>query len=164
MNGGAASLAAWIDEMNALAGEFVRGFEARFGYPVGVNEVKPAAGGSRPACLPPELFDLYAAIEEVSLPDVGNGYFVHPLKEGAEDHRPTRLTRSVTDEVVVFGSDGGGALFALSRTGRGVHRVAGGSWIGPGRPYEDGDVTVVAPDVRRFLDFLLAELRAAVAG
>ncbi|UOZ11024.1 hypothetical protein [Amycolatopsis sp. WQ 127309] len=49
-------------------------------------------------------------IDEVSLPDVGDGYFVHAAESVLVEHgdeRPTRVTGSVTDEIVVFASDGG---------------------------------------------------------
>lgn len=156
-----------VREMTSLASEFVRGFEARYGYPPGANTIRLASGEPRTAGLPRQLAELYEVIEEISLPDVGNGYFVDDperVHAGIAGEQPTRLTVSVEDDVVVFGSDGGGALFALSTTGRGVYRMTNGIFTGSGMPYEDGDITVVAPDIRRFLDFLRDELRAAVAG
>ncbi|WP_206786744.1 hypothetical protein [Amycolatopsis sp. MtRt-6] len=68
------------------------------------------------------------------------------------------------DRIVVFGSDGGGALFALSESGRGVYRMADGSFVGRGAPCDGGDVTVVAPDIGGFWDFLCDELRAQLNG
>jgi hypothetical protein len=97
-------------------------------------------------------------VHEVSLPDVGNGYFIHAPALVLEGESPTRLTGTVEDRIVVFGSDGGGALFALSASGRGVYRLANGSFTARGTPYDDGDVAVVAPDIGQFLDFLRAEL------
>lgn len=146
-------------EINALAAEFTVGFEERFGYPPDVNRAvlaaAPAEGFSG------ELAVLYDVVHEVSLPDVGNGYFVHTPEMvllGIGGESPTRLTGTVEDSIVVFGSDGGGGLFALSATGRGVYRMTGGSFLARGAPYDGGGVTVVAPGVGQYLDLLRAQL------
>ncbi|MFF1710301.1 hypothetical protein [Streptomyces sp. NPDC058268] len=80
-------------------------------------------------------------MSHLSLPDVGVGLFVHPARQtvaGLHGDLPTRLVGAVEDSVVVFGSDGGGALFALSRTdGATVYRLP------PGRV--DGDLYHCAP-------------------
>ncbi|WP_143060619.1 DUF6881 domain-containing protein [Amycolatopsis tolypomycina] len=145
--------------MNALATQFTASFEERCGYRPDVNRVvlatAPAKGFSG------ELAVLYDVVREVSLPDVGNGYFIHAPEMvllGIQGDSPTRLIGTVEDSIVVFGSDGGGGLFALSMSGRGVYRLADGSFFARGAPYDGGDVTVVAPDIGRFLDFLGAEL------
>ncbi len=70
----------------------------------------PRRPGNSSADLPRELLDLYGVIDEVSLPDVGDGYFVHAAESVLVEHgdeQPTRVTGSVTDEIVVFASDGG---------------------------------------------------------
>ncbi len=166
-------LADWVVEVSALSQDFVRGFEGRFGYPPDENFVKPAVtrdgelrADLRNAGIPQELLGFYAVVEEISLPDLNNGYFVHGpelVLAAVGGELPTRVRGAVVDDVVVFGSDGGGALFALSGSGCGVYRMTGGSFVARGAAHENGDIAVVAPNLGGFLDFLRDELRTAVA-
>ncbi|MGW7076817.1 hypothetical protein [Streptomyces sp. NPDC054866] len=138
--GSAALTGAWIDGWISRVREhlvvYLEEFEARFGYPPDSNsaaiaeeveEVEEAEqaekfGGpehDEVEAVSPELALLYRHMDHLSLPDVGVGIFVHSVRQTAVGLRgdlPTRLAGALDDSVVVFGSDGGGALFALSRT------------------------------------------------
>ena len=158
--------------MNALAREFVASFEGCYGYPPEDNEIiisDVEEAGSRSVLfdvdLPQEIIDFYAVVEEVSFSDVGNGYFVHQLEQvisGIHGQQPTRVIGAVEDNVVVFGSSGGGELFALSSSGRGIYGLGGGAFL---ENYYDADsagLSMVANDFLGFLEFLRHELWAAM--
>lgn len=115
--------AEWADETRMLAAEFQAGFESRYGYPPGDHVVSGPTdpsiieeAASRADAIPVVLLDFYRMCGEVSLPDVGVGYFVVPLRrvlDGLDGDDPVRMRGSWDLPIVVFGSDGGGTLFAL---------------------------------------------------
>ncbi|MFK0249919.1 hypothetical protein ACIQUM_34910 [Amycolatopsis azurea] len=156
--------------MSFLSAEFERSFEARFGYPPGENRV--FAGDRDDSGVleelaklgaPAGLLDFYAQVREVSLPDVGNGIFLHPAGHviaGLLGAMPTRLTGAVEDEIIVFGSDGGGSLFALSKAGGHIRRLRGGSFLEGAYEADPRGTMVVAKDLREFLDGILTELES----
>src|SRR5437016_52438 len=70
--------------------------------------------------LPPqisvELLSLYQACDGISLGDVNNGLFVHTIAQLARaDHNmmPRSIATPEQKSIFVFGSDGGGSLFAI---------------------------------------------------
>ncbi|MGW7068540.1 hypothetical protein ACWGII_10580 [Streptomyces sp. NPDC054855] len=146
-------------------------FEARFGYPPDFNSVA-IAGKARGAeesrgpehgevrAVSSELALLYRHMDHLSLPDVGVGIFVHSVRQTAAGLRgdlPTRLAGALDDSVVVFGSDGGGALFALSRTdGATVYRL-------PSARVE-GDIYHCAENVEILAEGLAAGLASSPTG
>lgn len=74
----------WKANVRAELGRLSQVFEDRCGYPLeeGANFVSDAgqdtqAGGSDDP-LPPALALFYSEVGEVSLPDIQNGYFIHP--------------------------------------------------------------------------------------
>jgi hypothetical protein len=114
--------------------------------------------------LPDDLLALYRVVGPVSLPDITNGYFVHPPDSLIGDayrrgRRADRIREPLAEDVdiVVFGSNGGGDLYALAATGSGpVYRLREAA-------YEDGiyrgterGITVVGNNLGHFLDRLLA--------
>ncbi|GAA2475166.1 hypothetical protein [Winogradskya humida] len=128
-------LAAWRDDLDSRLQPFFAGFERIHGYPPGDNRIVAATSGEVDATVPHSLIDFYRVIEEVSLPDVGNGYWIHPA-----DHDFSGG---------VFASDGGGILFAV--------RADGTVWRS-GTASRDGEFEPVAEDLKDFLD----QLRRAV--
>ncbi|MDQ1013280.1 hypothetical protein QFZ82_007765 [Streptomyces sp. V4I23] len=69
-------------------------------------------------------------IDEVLLPDVDSGYFIHPASTVAGHFREYGDIQIDGEEpALVFASDGGGHLFALSGSGR-VWRSTTASWSG----------------------------------
>ncbi|MFK4066751.1 hypothetical protein [Streptomyces sp. NPDC029674] len=151
-------LTAWQQEITATLETILRSFEDTFGYPPGDNEVFLADEESRAAAarlkevmdMPRGLTSLYAVIAELSLPDIDHGYFVHTpaqILDDIDQYGHVRVTAHATG--VVFGSDGGGILFALDSDGR-VHRSTTASW--------SDDFEVYAPTLVHFLE----QLRQAV--
>lgn len=79
--------------------------------------------------IPSDLTTMYWVIDEVSLPDVENGYFVHPASLVADHFREYGAVRIDGEEpALVFASDGGGRLFALAGSGR-IWRSTTASWF-----------------------------------
>ncbi|BFO20986.1 hypothetical protein SHKM778_73740 [Streptomyces sp. KM77-8] len=58
----------------------------------------------------------------------------------------------------MFGSDGGGALFAADRQTGEIVRLEGGSLVGDVYEAEESGVKVVARDFEGFMQFLYGEL------
>ncbi|MFD0592644.1 SMI1/KNR4 family protein [Catellatospora coxensis] len=88
----------WAADIAALAAELQLGFEARFGYPPDEHRVAPPAAPEDLARLadllyglrlPGDLLEFYRATGGVSLPDVGNAYFI----SGPRDVRRPGRTR-----------------------------------------------------------------------
>lgn len=154
----------WVSRVRDGLVSHLSAFEGRFGYPPDGNSVDTAA-----ECEERERLDLDAAsgdlallyrhVRRLSLPDVGVGLFVHSARQtvaGLRGDLPTRIAGAVDDSVVVFGSDGGGALFALSRTdGATVYRLPPGRV--DGQVYHAAPlapVEVLAPSLRAFLTYI----------
>ncbi|WBP90659.1 hypothetical protein [Kitasatospora cathayae] len=145
-------LRTWCERTGAALTGFTRSFEARYGFPPGENALAPATDDSRRAAdalgellpVPPDLATLYGVIDQASLPDVDNGYFIH--SPGAvTGHIREHGTPAIEGERLglVFGSDGGGRLFATGHTGR-VWKSTTASF--------DGDFELVAGTLEEFLD------------
>ncbi|OKA03035.1 hypothetical protein ATP06_0238310 [Amycolatopsis regifaucium] len=145
-------LTSWRNDINRALTSLLTTFEATYGYPPGENRIAPA--GDRPSAResnshpdpPATLTVFYRTIHEVLLPDIGNGYFVHPL-----DHVLNELTKQgpvclpESTQGVVFGSDGGGILYAISQGGT-IYRSRVAS--------RDFDFAPLTPDLTDFLDQL----------
>lgn len=147
-------------------------FEARFGYPLegGANFVNDPdqvvqAGGSEPL-LPLALALFYDEVGEVSLPDIHNGYFIHPAGRSSSSvdwGLPVRVEADSIGRVVTFGSDGGGGFFSLAFADGSVY------YLPPGQIVEGiyggglGEPRKIAHDLSEFLDRLLVVIRDFVA-
>lgn len=82
-------LDAWVDRVRHSTSQLLERFEERFGYPPDLNFVAttPGRDGTRlsgavepDAVVPLSVVEFFNAIEEVSLPDVWNGYFLGPVR------------------------------------------------------------------------------------
>lgn len=142
-------LTAWRHELNDALEPLLATFESTYGYPPGDNQVIPPDGQatrktSGPPGTPPGLIPFYEAIHEVRLPDIGNGYFIHPpghvLDELAREG-PVRLPESARG--AVFASDGGGIRYAIAADGT-IYRSATAS--------RDSEFKPIATDLTSFLD------------
>lgn len=147
-------LHAWGQEVSQDVSRLMESFEETHGYPAGDNEVALADDETRaavtlltnhrPECV--ALLSLFAVIDSVSLPDIGNGYFVHPpstLVAHLDEYGAVPLANG--DHGIVFGSDGGGNLFALTANGT-VHKSRTASW--------NGEFYAVAASLGEFLEQL----------
>ncbi|MER7194768.1 hypothetical protein [Streptomyces flaveolus] len=161
----------WIESMSSLADQFMQSFEDIHGFEPDENELieagelrevgHPALHGMN---VPNDLSAFYSRVEEVSLPDVGNGIFIHSpefVAAGLAGEQPTRLAGSVVDSITVFGSDGGGGLLALGSDGCTVYHLSGGSLIGPTYETDSSNVRITASSLWEFLEQVRSELKSA---
>lgn len=155
--------------MSNLLSKLMRHFEDGFGYPPGENRLRtatPERGRAAAEALtvigaPAELINFYQKVDSLSMPDVENGFFVHSyvdVANGIKGEQPTRLTGSIDDEICIFGSDGGGGLFALSLTNGEVYRLSGGASIGSVYEVDEAGVDVVESNFWGFMNYLHTKL------
>ncbi|MFF2819698.1 hypothetical protein ACFVT9_29775 [Kitasatospora cineracea] len=130
-------LRGWCRQADAVLAKLMESLQARHDFEPGSNLVVHASVASHQATdklveltpIPSDLTTMYWVIAEVSLPDVENGYFVHPASLVADHFREYGAVRTDGEEpALVFASDGGGHLFALAGSGR-VWRSTTASWF-----------------------------------
>ncbi|MFR9780128.1 hypothetical protein ACL02O_29240 [Micromonospora sp. MS34] len=149
----------WREDVTARLDRLLPGFEVRFGYPPSRHTIGGPAGKGELASvtstrLPGDLLVWYGQVREVTLPDIGNGYFIHD--PGLVACREVTSIRGRFDaDVVVFASDGGGALFAVEAvTGSPVYRLPAGEMVAGVYRSDDPRFDVVAGNLTGFLDRL----------
>jgi len=111
-----------------------------------------------------EFFD---AVEEVSLPDVWNGYFLGPVDRvirAYADESPRFITvEAELLEVLTVGSDGGGALFCVSlEEPAPTFRLDEASIRDGVAAAPPGFVRQLAPDFPGFLDAIAAAIESGI--
>ncbi len=130
-------LRGWCEQAALAVAELMQSFEARYGFEPGSNAILLATQNSHQTTdalveltpIPSDLTTLYWAIGEVSLPDVENGYYIHPASLVADHFREYGAVQIDGEEpALVFASDGGGHLFALAGSGR-LWRSTTASWF-----------------------------------
>ncbi|MFD7734007.1 hypothetical protein ACFV6F_26960 [Kitasatospora phosalacinea] len=130
-------LRGWCERTDAALATLTESFETRFGFEPGSNVVVLAAEESHRATgelveltpIAPDLTTLYWVVDEVSLPDVEGGCFVHSASLVADHFREYGAVQIDGEEpALVFASDGSGRLFALAGSGR-IWRSATASWF-----------------------------------
>lgn len=146
----------WATGIDTAASGMMATFEADHGYPADVNEVRWATAedrvdaeryGSDPLASEP-MADFYQMVAEVSLPDVGNGIFIHSAASvlALRDEIGYVVVPEADDpHALLIGSTGGGTQFVMDRGGC-VHRSIGASL--------DGDFEQVARSAEQFLSRL----------
>jgi len=148
----------WRTAVQAAVDRIMAGFEERYGYPPGSNRIGAPDGRSHPG-LPADLLRLYTVVGYVSLPDVGNGLFVHGAAQVAQAYANGEVRRGTgrhEADVIVFGSDGGGTRYALaSPTGAPVYRLPPGVIIDGVYESDDPGFSIIAADLAGFLGRLL---------
>lgn len=172
-------LAAWSDRVRRSSEQLLKRFEERYGYPPDVNVVVTGTGrgGSElrlelgpDTQVPPSIVEFFNVVEEVSLPDVWNGYFIGPATRVAAMHadkRPRWLElggRRV--EILVIGSDGGGALYVVGvEEDSPVFRIEEAAIeSGVLCPATERQVQRLAANVSAFLELFASSLESYAAG
>ncbi|MFI2670937.1 hypothetical protein ACH5AU_15540 [Streptomyces albidoflavus] len=131
-------LSHWRDDLTHALTSLLPRFAQTYGYPPDTNEVRAAneqdlrALRGRAPGLPlcEALLTFYESIGEVTLPDVGNGYFIHSAHHVLHDlaeNGPVTLPDPRNPHGTVFASNGGGLLYAIDPHGA-VHRSDSASW------------------------------------
>ncbi|WP_329127502.1 hypothetical protein [Streptomyces sp. NBC_01465] len=130
-------LRGWCEHADAALAELMQSFQTLHGFEPGRNAVVLATEKSHQATdalveltpIPSDLTTMYWVVDEVSLPDVENGYFIHPASLVADHFREYGAVQIDEEEpALVFASDGGGHLFALAGSGQ-VWRSTTASWL-----------------------------------
>ncbi|MEU7873331.1 SMI1/KNR4 family protein [Dactylosporangium sp. NPDC049140] len=115
---------------------------------------------------PDELVALHRHVGPVTLPDIGNGYFLHApdgvLAALDQQDRADQIGEPLAEhiDVVVFGSNGGGDLYAIAVTDGRVFRLQDASYIGGVYGGTNHGITVVAADLHDFLERFLNAVNA----
>ncbi|MFG2040630.1 hypothetical protein [Dactylosporangium sp. NPDC048998] len=115
---------------------------------------------------PDGLVALQRWVGPVSLPDIGNGYFLHPVDGliGCLDHDgyADQIAEPLIDcvDIVVFGSNGSGDLYAIATKDGSVFRLRDAEYLRGIYHGSERGISVVGDDLREFLERFLA----AVAG
>jgi hypothetical protein len=163
----------WAGQVADLASTFTAGFEGRFGYPPGVNALvsaTPQAGQEAVQTLsgyevPAELLQFFARVESVSLPDLDNGIYIHTadsVADGLAGNQPTEVVGALNERVVVFGSDGGGGLVAMTIPNGSVLMLRNGALMGPRYEVEESGVQMLSDGLWGFLESIRADLVQAL--
>jgi hypothetical protein len=168
-------LTGWAAQVEAAAARALRNVVSTYPFEAGDHSVGPPSSVAELAALregmpwvPDELFALYRFVGPVSLPDITNGYFLYPPDSVIgnlyhDDGRADRIGEPFADDVdiVVFGSNGGGDLYALATPdGDPVYRFDEAVYeFGIYHGTERG-ITVVGEDLRHFLEEFLAAVEA----
>nr|WTA64741.1 SMI1/KNR4 family protein [Micromonospora sp. NBC_00855] len=169
-------MSAWAVQLQAAVERALRDGVSDFPFEADHHQVGPPAPRAEIALLrqrspwmPEDLVALHRQVGPVTLPDICNGYFVHPLKEllallDVQD-RADVIGEPGADgiDVVVFGSNGGGDLYALATTDGRVFRLRGTSYVGGVYARTRNGVIVVGADLRDFLERLLSTVNAFAA-
>ncbi|MET7400309.1 cyclase family protein [Dactylosporangium sp. NPDC005572] len=167
----------WAEAIEAAVERALRDVVATYPFEPAEHTVGPPASEPDLAALrqrlpwiPDDLLAVARWVGAVSLPDIANGYFMFSSSyiQGVlyhDDGIPDRIGEPFDEDVdvVIFGADGGGTLYALAVGDVGtVYRLREcGYEQGVYSSYAGFGVTVVAEDLDDFLDLLLAAVAAS---
>ena len=162
-------LTTWQRRMNEAIASLE---EINFGYPLGGNQLLPPASSESLALLSADagldadsaLLGFYRHCGGVSLPDVWNGYSVHPpelVVRTLSLSGPRRITGPHARQVVPFGSDGGGGTFLIG-TGKSEEVLYVGAAAVEDVTMDGETAEVVAESFTEFLERLLEDTEAFV--
>ena len=161
----------WIKNSNILLKELAN---IDFGYPLDDNTIRlPRKKNivdialSDVGALDDALLDFYISCNGLSWADVYNGYFINAIedlhgKRQTNDLMPSEVKGKLKGRIIVFGSDGGGALFAIRKSEKDILYLPAGR-VENGI-YDDtaGNVRIIGGTFSEFLEKLLRDLRAFV--
>lgn len=165
----------WAEAIEAAVERALRDVVSTYPFEPDEHTVGPPASESDLAALrqrlpwiPDDLLAVARWVGAVSLPDIANGYFMFSPSyiQGVlyHDGIPDRIGEPFDEyvDVVIFGADGGGTLYAIAVGDIGtVYRLREcGYEQGVYSGSTDFGVTVVAEDLDDFLDVLLAAVAA----
>lgn len=153
------NMADWASRARAASQRVIDGFEERMGYKPDAHEIRlvPSDANVDLSDLPEPARKFFSMVDEVSWPDIWNGYFLGPADETVRrlrDQDPgTVMVDSHEHRSLPIGSDGGGAYFVLDLDDSGVVRRVSDATVRDG--ILRGVVKEVAPDLDSFLECLI---------
>lgn len=154
----------WRRDVTADLAVLEARFEADYGYPIEDNVVGgPCSQDDLVALVAGRLRDVIPSdvlvwcrhVREVTLPDVANGYFLHApevicahlLGDGVREVRGR-----YDDDVVVFGSNGGGTLYAArTRSANAIYRLPPGEVLDGVYTSDDPSFAIIATGMVEFM-------------
>jgi hypothetical protein len=161
------AIAFWKADIRVALADVMAVFEELYCYAPGKNFVSDAnIDEDRQTCdvvIPTPLQAFYSEVREVSMPDIYIGYFIYPLEIVCRSDcgHPKRVEveiggNALNEDVVTFGSDGGGALFCISRSNGAIYDLPPGR-IDENNVYSAGlcQPRLVALSFEEFLQRLL---------
>ncbi|MFF2519529.1 hypothetical protein [Streptomyces sp. NPDC058086] len=164
----------WGEDMARLANAFSAGFQAAQGYPPGEHEVRLVSAEEGAAAVAllvhagaaEVLREYYAQLGSVVLPDLGRGIWIDDasslLSQTEAGNYPKKLAGAVHDTVTVFGTDGGGGMYAVSHTSGAIYHLTLGALTGNSYDLDAGGYRCTATGLRDFLEQLRTDLTRAV--
>lgn len=153
------NMADWVSRARAASRRVIDGFEERMGYEPDVHEIRlvPRDASLDLSDLPEPARQFFSTVDEVSWPDIWNGYFLGPADETVRRLRNRDpgavLVDSREHRSLPIGSDGGGAYFVLDLEDSGVVLRVSDAAVRDG--ILRGVVKEVAPDLDTFLECLV---------
>jgi hypothetical protein len=152
--------------MRVEVARLLDGFEARFGYAPDSNEVREHLEVIRPSNMPSGVSAFFGTVDEVSLPDAWNGYFLGPAEEVIrrfERRDPGRVALELeAHRIIAIGSDGSGSYYAVDLDADGAVIRVSEATVAHG--VLRGVVRNVPPDLDAFLEALVANVAIAARG
>jgi hypothetical protein len=141
-------------------------FERRHGFPPGTNQVRLADRDDRAAAralaeldlASADLVTFYDSVGDVTWADVGNGYFLDPVRDvllRLKEYDAVGIGAGQEARGLVIGSNGGGLSYVTGPSGV-VYRTRTASLDKP-------ELDRVADDLRQFLELLEQSLTRFVA-
>lgn len=145
---------------------FLDGFEERNGYAPDINEIRTHDAGPAEAGLPAQARAFFDVVEELSWPDVWNGYFLGPagdvVRRYRNDDPGAVMVGTDRHRALAIGSDGGGSYFVIDVHGGGVVLHVLEPFVRDGVIH--GDARVVAADLDGFLESLVENVGLVAGG
>ena len=150
-------LASWVGRVSGTLKAMTDEFERRQGFPPGTNQVRSADLDDQAAAralaqvglAPADLITFYDCIGDVTWADVGNGYFVDPVRDvllRLEEYGAVDVGADQEAGGLVIGSNGGGLSYVTGPGGE-VYRTRTAS-------LDEPELDMVAYDLRQFLELL----------
>jgi hypothetical protein len=160
----------WLVELQHLLNELEN---IDFGHALDENWIKPPASDnsaeieSAVATIAnnKQLEAFYRECNGISMPDVWNGYFIHELehlKNREAKGEPTSIEGKLQRDIAVFGSDGGGGMFAIRLAESDILYLPNGEIRNSVYLDTANSATRLANDFEGFLARLLADVDAFV--
>jgi hypothetical protein len=159
----------WMEDLSVVVADLSG---INLGYPQGENIVRRKTREkvikipSAYELTATDLAEFYNCCDGVSLPDVQNGYFIKSLSdliEGFEKSEPRRLQGSMSNEIIVFGSTGGGNRFVQLQPNGMIVKLGNGFVKDRLFHATIESATIISQNFDDFLELLLGDVRAFVS-
>jgi hypothetical protein len=162
------NLGDWVSRARAATQRVVEPFEERMGYKPDIQETRLVSGDTDHDLseLPDPARAFFSTVDEISWPDIWNGYFLGPASETSWRFRNqdpgSVVVGSEQHRSLAIGSDGGGAYFVLDLDAGGTVLHISEATVQDG--VLRGITKEVAPDLNVFLERLIENVLMVARG